>query len=123
MANTLAYTDLALEKFIGIDSSEDATAFIRLFEKKISFSSGSRATTNESTTQTVYDDRRKALFGSVSRGPAAEWFDSLDAALKWDELKTRLIAPFTDRKMQHRFGIEAENLKRQPDENIKSYIH
>ena len=25
--------------------------------------------------------------------------------------------------MQHRFPIEAENLKRQPDENIKSYIH
>ena len=25
--------------------------------------------------------------------------------------------------MQYRFRIEAENLKRQPDENIKSYIH
>ena len=34
MANTVAYPDLALEKFIGIDSSEDPTAFIRLLEKK-----------------------------------------------------------------------------------------
>ena len=33
MANTVAYPDLALEKFIGIDSSEDPTAFIRLLEK------------------------------------------------------------------------------------------
>ena len=91
MANTLAYPDLALEKFIGIDSSEDPTAFIRLLEKKISFSLGSRAATNENNIQTVYDDRRKALFGSVLRGPVAEWFDSLDAALTRDEKKHGLL--------------------------------
>ena len=34
MANTVAYPDLALEKFIGIDSSGGPTAFIRLLEKK-----------------------------------------------------------------------------------------
>ena len=123
MANTVAYPDLALEKFIGIDSSEDPTAFIRLLEKKISFSLGSRPATNENNIQTVYDDRWKALFGSVLRGPAAEWFDSLDAALTWDEIKTQFIARFSDGKMQYRFRIEAEILKRQPDENIKSYIH
>ena len=119
MANTLAYPDLALEKFIGIDSSEDPTAFIRFLENKISFSLGSIPATNENNIQTVYDDRRKA----VLRGPAAEWFDSLEAALTWDEIKTQFIARFTDGKMQYRFRIEAENLKRQPDENIKSYIH
>ena len=69
MANTVAYPDLALEKFIGIDSSEDLTAFIRLLEKKISFSLGNRPAVNENNIEIVYDDRRKALFGSVSRGP------------------------------------------------------
>ena len=123
MANTIAYPDLALEKVIGIDSSEYPTAFIRLLEKKISFSLGSRPATNENNIQTVYDDRRKVLFGSVLRGPAAEWFDSLDAALTWDEIKTQFIARFTEGKMQYRIPIEVENLKRQPDENIKSYIH
>ena len=34
MVNTVAYPDLELEKFIGIDSSEDPTAFIRLLGKK-----------------------------------------------------------------------------------------
>ena len=123
MANTVAYPDLALEKFIGIDSSENPTAFIRLLEKKISFPIGSRPTTNENNIQTVYDDRRTALFGSVLRSPAAEWFDSLEAALTWVEMKTQFIARFTDGKMLYRFRIEAENLKRQHDENIKSYIH
>ena len=74
MANTVAYPDLALEKFIGIDSSEDPTAFIRLLEKKISFSLGSRPNTNENNVKTVHDDGRKDLFVAVSRGPIAEWF-------------------------------------------------
>ena len=47
MANTVAYPNLALEKFIGIDTSEDPTAFIRLLENKISFSLGSRPATIE----------------------------------------------------------------------------
>ena len=33
MPNTVAYPDLALEKFIAIDSSEDPTAIIRLLKK------------------------------------------------------------------------------------------
>ena len=81
MANTVAYLDLALEKFIGIDSSEEPTAFIRLLEKKFSFSLGSRPTTNENNIQTVHEDGRKDLFGAVSRGPIAEWFDSLQATI------------------------------------------
>ena len=72
--------------------------------------------------QTVHNDRRKALFGSVSRSPAAEWFDSLEAAITWNEIKTQFIATFTDGKMQYRFRFEADNLIRQP-ENIKRYIH
>ena len=119
MENTVAYPDLALEKFIEIDASEDPTAFIRLLEKKISFSLRSRPATNENNIQAVYNDRRKALFGSVLRGPAGEWFDSLDAALTWDEIKRQFIARFTDGKMQYRFRIEAENLKRQPDGTSK----
>ena len=47
MANTVACPDLALEKFIGIDSNEDPTAFIYLLEKEISFSLGSRPAVNE----------------------------------------------------------------------------
>ena len=119
MANTVAYPDLAPEKFIGNDSNEDPTAFIRLLEKQISFSLGSRHTANENGQQTVYDDRRKALFGSVLPGPAAERLHSLDAALTWEEMKTQFINMFTDGKLQYWFRIEAENLKRQPDEIVK----
>ena len=87
MANTVAYPDLVLEKFIGINPSEDPTAFIRLLEKKISFSLGSRPATNENNIQTVFDDGRKTLFGVVSRRPIAEWFDSLQATVTWNASK------------------------------------
>ena len=61
MANTVAYPTLALDKFIGIDSSEDPTAFIFLLETKISFSLGSRPAVNENNVRTVHDLRRKDL--------------------------------------------------------------
>ena len=119
MANTIAYPDLALEKFIGIDSSEDPIAFIRFLEKKIGFSLGSRPATNEKNIQTVYDDRRKALFGSVLRGPVAEWFDSLDAALTWNEIKTQFIARFTDGKCSTDFESKLKIGKDSPTKTSK----
>ena len=113
MANAVTHQDLALEKFIEIDSSEDPTTFTHLLENNNSFPAGSRPATNENTTQIVYDDRRKALFGP----------SSLEAALTRDEIKTQFITRFNDGKMQSRFRIAAESLKRQPDENMKRYIH
>ena len=38
-------------------------------------------------------------------------------------MKTQFSARVTEGKTQYRFRIEAEILKRQSDENIKSYIH
>ena len=35
MANTVAYSHSALEKFFGIDLSEDPTAFTLLLEKRV----------------------------------------------------------------------------------------
>ena len=86
MAKTVAYPDLALKKFIGIDSSEDPTAFIRLLEKKISFSLGSRPAVTDNNIKTVQDGR-KDLFEAVPGGPIAEWFDSLQATITWDASK------------------------------------
>ena len=70
MTNTVTYPNLEREKLIGIDSTEDPTAFICLLEKRIGFFLGSRAAANENNIQTVYYDRKTALFGSVSQGSA-----------------------------------------------------
>ena len=41
MANVVAYPDLALEKFNGLDPNEDAVDFFDMLEKKIAFFLGS----------------------------------------------------------------------------------
>ena len=57
------------------------------------------------------------------RGPAAQWFESLNPALAWNDIRTQFIARFTDEKDKYRKRIEVENLRRQPEELIKIYIH
>ena len=122
MANPVAYPDIALEKFTGLDPSEDATMFIDLIERKIEFSLGLRPAA-AGVDRNLFDHRRKALFGSVLRGPAQDWFAGLDAAFTWAQIRTAFIARFTDGKDKYLQQIEAENLKRQENEPIKAYIY
>ena len=76
MANAhLASPDLALDKFSGIDPDQDAEAFIRLIECKIDFALGTEpeAAADE---HVIYSFRKKALFSSLLKGPAVEWYGS-----------------------------------------------
>ena len=57
------------------------------------------------------------------RGPAAQRFKSLNPALAWNDIRTQFIARLTDEKDKYRKRIEVENLRRQPEELIGSYIH
>ena len=41
-ANVVAYPDIALKKFTGLDPSEDAQEFFSLIQSKIQFSLGAR---------------------------------------------------------------------------------
>ena len=122
MANVVAYPDLALEKFTGLDPNEDARDFLDIVEKKIAFSLGTRPG-DAGDEQDAYDNRQRALFGSILRGPAAQWYQGLAANLPWNDIRDQFIDGFTDDKDKYRRRIEAENIKRQPDEFIKSYIH
>ena len=120
MANIVAYPDISLEKFTGLDPSEDVADFLSLIERKIEFSLGLRPGAGDAyDAQNAYDARRKALFGSVLRGPAAQWFDSLPAAEPRDDVRTGFLDRFTDEKDTYRKRIEVENIRRQPDELIK----
>ena len=87
-ANVVAYPDIALEKFTGLDRSEDAQELFNLIQRKIQFSLGTRDPA-DADLQAAYDARQKALFGSVLRGPAAQWFETLAPALAWNEVRNR----------------------------------
>ena len=72
MANAhLAYPDLALDKFSGTDPDQEAEAFFRLIECKNNFALGTEP--EEADAEHVfYLFKKKALFFSLLRGPAAE---------------------------------------------------
>ena len=77
MAQVVEFPDIALEKFTGLDSSEDAQTFIDLIERKIAFSLCLRP--DDADELELFDHRRKQLFGSVLCGPAQVWFGGLNA--------------------------------------------
>ena len=96
--------------------------FLIQWRKKIAFSLGTRPADADDD-QDAYDNRQRALFGSILRDPAAQWYQGLAAHLPWNEIRDQIIDRFTDDKDKYRRRIEAENIKRQPDEIIESYIH
>ena len=117
-----SYPDIALEKFTVLDSSEDAQEFFSLIQRKIQFSLVTKDPA-DADLQAAYDARQIASFGSILRGPAAQWFETLAPALAWNGVRNRFITRLTEEKDMYRKNIGVESIKRQPDELIKSYTH
>ena len=124
MANAhLAYPDLALDKFSGTDPDQDAEAFIRLIECKINFALGteSEAAADE---HVIYLFRKKALFSSLLRGPAAEWYAStITDAMIWNDVRTLFITRFSDGRNKFRHRMEVEHCIRADGEEIWNFLH
>ena len=94
MANThLAYPDLAIDKFSGTDPDQDAESFIQLIERKISFALGDAP--GDAGELVNYTFSKKALFSSLLRGPAAEWYESnITNATTWEDVRKNLSLDF-----------------------------
>ena len=124
MANAhLAYPDLALDKFSGTDSDQDAEAIIRLIECKSNFALGSEP--DEADAQhVIYLFIKKALFSSFLRGPAAEWYGSTTQdAMTWNEVRTLFITRFSDGRNKFRHRMEVEHCIRADGEEIRNFLH
>lgn len=120
--NTVSFPDLALDKFSGNDPDQDAKSFLLTVENKINFSLGSRPT--DAAERARYLFRKKALFSSLLRGPAAEWYaDSINDTATWDQIRTAFIDRFSDDRDKYRHRITAENCVRGNEELIKNFYH
>ena len=123
MANAhLAYPDLEVDKFSGTDPDQDAEAFIRLIECKINFALGTEPEVAD-LEHVIYIFRKKALFSSLLRGPAAEWYGGIiQDAMTWDEVRSFFITRFSDGRNKFRHRMEVENCIR-ADEEIRDFLH
>ena len=123
MANThLAYPDLAIDKFSGKDPDQDAESFIQLIERKIIFALGDALGDAGVLAKNTF--RKKALFSSLLRGPAAEWYESnITNATTWDNVRTNFVTRFSDGRNKFRYGMEVENCIRGDGEEIRNFLH
>ena len=123
MANThLAYPDLAIDKFSGTAPDQDAQSFIQLIERKINFALGDAPA--DAGELVNYTFRKKALFSSLLRGPAAEWYESnITNATAWDDVRTNFITRFSDGRNKFRYRMEVEHCIRGDGEQIRNFLH
>ena len=124
MANAhLADPDFALDKVSGTDSDQDAEAFIRLIECKINFAHGTEPDEAD-LEHVIYLFRKKALFSSLLRGPAAEWYGStIQDAMTWNEVRTLFTTRFSDERNKFRHRMEVEHCIRADGEKIRNFLH
>ena len=123
MANThLAYPDLAIDKFSGTDPDQDAESFNQLIKRKINFALGDAP--GDAGELANYTFRKKALFSSSLRGPAAEWYESnITNATTWDNVRTNFVTRFSDGRNKFRYQMEVEQCIRGDGEEIRNFLH
>ena len=118
----LAYPDLAVDKFSGTDADQDAESFIQLIERKINFALGDEPA--DAGELVNYTFRKKALFSSLLRGPAAEWYESnITNATTWENVRTNFITRFSDGRNKFRYRMEEEHCIRGDGEEIRNFLH
>ena len=118
----LAYPDLALDKFSGTDPDQDAESVIQLIERKINFALGDAPANLDAIAN--YNFRNTALFSSLLRGPAAEWYGStIAAATPWEDIHTNFITRFSDGRNKFRHQLEVEHCVRRDGEEIRNFLH
>ena len=123
MANThLAYADLALDKLSGTeDPDQDAESFIQLIERKINFALGDALA--DAGELVNYTFSKKALFSSLLRGTAAEWYEiNITKATTWQSVRTDFITRFSDGRNKFRYQMEAEHCIRGDGEEIRNFL-
>ena len=68
--------------------------------------------------------RKNALFSSLLRGPAADWYaDSINDAATWDQIRTAFIDRFSDDRDKYRHRITAEKCVRGNEDLVKNFYY
>ena len=118
----LAYPDLSVDKFSGTDPDQDAEPFTQIIERKINFALGDAP--GDAGELANYTFRKKALFFSLLRGPAAESYkNNITNATTWENVRTNFITRFSDGRNKFRYRIEVEHCIRGDGEEIRNFLH
>ena len=122
MANThFAYPDLAIDSLSSTDPDQDVESFIRLIEQKINFALGDAP--GYAGELANYTFRKKALFYSLLRGPAAEWYENnITNATTWENVRTNFIIRFSDGQNNFQDRKEVEDCIGGDAKDIRNFL-
>ena len=71
-----------------------------------------------------YTFRKKALFSSLIRGPAAEWYENnIGNATTWADTREQCILRFSDGRNKFRHRMEIEHCVRGDGEEIRHFLY
>ena len=118
----LADPDLAIDIISGTDPEQDAESFIQLIERKINFALGDAPANSGDLAN--YTFRNKALFSSLLRGPAAEWYENyITNATTWDSVRANFFNRFSDGRNKFRYHLEVEHRVIGDGERMRNFLH
>ena len=121
-ATHLAYPDLALDMFSGNNPDQGADSFKQIIQRKIHFALGDAPANPVALTN--YNCRKKVLFSTLLRGPAAEWYGStIEAATPWEDIRKDFITRFSDGRNNFGHRLEVEQCIRRDGEEIRNFFH
>ena len=113
---------MALDKFSGSDPDQDAESFVQRIERKINFALGDAPVDPDDLVSCTF--RKKALFSSLLRGPAAEWYENnIQNATTWAATREQFITRFFDGRNKFRHRMEVEHCVRRDGEETRNFIH
>ena len=111
-----------MTNFAGTDLDQDAESFFQLIERKINFAVGDAP--GDAGELANYTFRKKALFSSLLRGPAAERYESnITNATTWDNVRANFVTRFSDGRNKFRYRMEVEHCIRGDGEEIRNFLH
>ena len=118
----LVYSDLAVDKFSGTDPDQDAESFVQLIERKIKFALGEAP--GDAGELANYTFRKKALFSSLLRGAAAEWYENnITNATTSENVRTNFITRFSYGRNKFRYRFKMKHCIRRDGEEIRNFLH
>ena len=118
----LAYPDLTVDKFSGTDPDQDTEYFIQLIERKTNFALGDAPGDAGELANCTF--RKKALFSSLLRGPAAERYENnITNATTCENVRTNFITRFSDGRNKFRYRMEVEHCITGDGEEIRNFLH
>ena len=117
-----AFPDMAVDKFSGTGPDQDAEFFIQLIERKINFAPGDAP--GDAGELANYTFRKKALFSSILRGPAAEWYENnITNSTTWENVRRNFITRFSDGRNKFRYHMEVEHCIRGDGKEVRNFLH